>query len=252
MPLCRPSVTTSAAPASRSARHSAGQRRAASCSPGAFAPISASTVKSAAARRDQRPLLRLRHRHRAPRDLDVHEPGRARPGQALGRAALRPGDLQQGAAEAGGDAVRGQQLDLRGERRVDVGGAPAELPDVDVRRRGVEQVRGGPPAGARVEHVGQPGPSRLRRQRRAGPGSRASVHGRSRHLLSETCVRRCQLRTRSITGASGADRWRARPRRARRCPGPARTPARRGPDGSTRGPSTKLDQAAGPTTAHGP
>jgi hypothetical protein len=44
VPLCRPSVTTSAAPASRSARHSAGHWRAACCSPGALEPTSASTV----------------------------------------------------------------------------------------------------------------------------------------------------------------------------------------------------------------
>jgi hypothetical protein len=48
-PLWRPSVTASAAPASRSEMISNGQLRAANCSPGALDPTSASTVKSRAA-----------------------------------------------------------------------------------------------------------------------------------------------------------------------------------------------------------
>jgi hypothetical protein len=96
--------------------------------------------------------------------------------QAGGGLPLRPGDLQQGPADAGEDLVPGEQGDLLADAPVEVGGAPAELPHVDVPGDDLEQRLQLGEREALVEHVGESHPPGLGAPRRKVEEAAASHH----------------------------------------------------------------------------
>ena len=125
---------TQVAPASRSARASSTQVAGVSTRRRILRPDLGDDGERAAARR-MRAALRLGRGDRGRRSPRLPEPAGGRPLEALLGTALQRGDLEQRASGAGDHVVSPQEPELGIEPGVEVGAAPAELPDVDVRRR---------------------------------------------------------------------------------------------------------------------
>ena len=126
--------------------------------------------------RDQPALVGDRHADRAVGHLDAREAQLAGPVEAGRGLPLGPRDLQERAADTGQDVMGGQHGDLLADPGVDVGGAPAELPHVDVPADQLQRRLQLGQGEALVEHVGQPRPSRLDAPRRKVEEAAVSHH----------------------------------------------------------------------------
>src|SRR6476619_584511 len=107
---------------------------------------------------DQLELALARQVDHAVRDLDVREAELLQPALVALDLVLHEHDLEEGPADH--DGLSPQDVELRAQVGRDVGGAPAELDDVDVVARRLEHVLPRTRAEALVDHVGQPAGTR--------------------------------------------------------------------------------------------